>query len=273
MKRVAITGQFDDLRSADIRYLQEASKLGDIQIRLWSDAVVRRIIGRDPKFPFAERRYFVGAVRFVKEVVPADGAFTADELPPAPGLKPDLWAMHARDDRPMRHDFCRAHGITFTIIRDESLHGYPPPPEGILPPAPGRAKVLVTGCYDWFHSGHVRFFEEVNELGDVYVVVGSDANLALLKGPGHPMFPARQRLYIANSIRWVRQAFVSTGTGWLDAEPEIERIQPDIYAVNEDGDKPEKREYCEQHGIRYVVLSRQPAPGLAPRSSTDLRGF
>ena len=30
----------------------------------------------------------------------------------------------------------------------------------------------MTGCYDWFHSGHVRFFEEVSELGDLYVVAG-----------------------------------------------------------------------------------------------------
>ena len=25
----------------------------------------------------------------------------------------------------------------------------------------GRKKVIVTGCYDWLHTGHVRFFEEV----------------------------------------------------------------------------------------------------------------
>jgi len=43
-------------------------------------------------------------------------------------------------------------------------------------------KVVVTGCYDWFHSGHVRFFEESSELGDLYVVIGSNANVRLLKG-------------------------------------------------------------------------------------------
>ena len=61
--------------------------------------------------------------------------------------------------------------------------------------------------------------------------------------------------------------------GWLDAEPEIVRLRPAVYAVNEDGDRPEKREYCEKHGIRYVVLKRQPKPGLVRRTSTDLRGF
>ncbi len=43
--------------------------------------------------------------------------------------------------------------------------------------------------------------------------------------------------------------------------------------VIEDGDVPEKREFCRVHGIDYLVLKREPAPGLTRRSSTDLRGF
>jgi hypothetical protein len=50
-------------------------------------------------------------------------------------------------------------------------------------------------------------------------------------------------------------------------------LQPDIYAVNEDGDKGGKREYCAARGLEYLVLKRTPAPGLPRRSSTDLRGF
>ena len=59
----------------------------------------------------------------------------------------------------------------------------------------------------------------------------------------------------------------------MDAEPEIARIQPHRYAVNEDGDKPEKRAFCEKHGLEYIVLKRTPKPGLPRRQSTDLRGF
>ena len=142
-----------------------------------------------------------------------------------------------------------------------------------MPSAPGRKKVVVTGCYDWFHSGHVRFCEEVSAHGDLYVVVGHDANIRLLKGDGHPLFSAEERRYVVGSIRHVKQALISSGDGWLDADPEIRRLQPDIYAVNEDGDKGGKRDYCRQLGIEYLVLKRTPAPGLARRSSTDLRGF
>ena len=159
------------------------------------------------------------------------------------------------------------------MLRDEDLRGFPEPPPEPAGPAPGRKRVVVTGCYDWVHSGHVRFFEEVSAYGDLYVIVGHDANIRLLKGAGHPLFPQEERRYVVGSIRYVTQALITTGEGWLDADPEIRRLKPDIYAVNEDGDRGGKREYCAKLGIEYLVLKRTPAPGLPPRTSTDLRGF
>jgi cytidyltransferase-like protein len=151
------------------------------------------------------------------------------------------------------------------------MAGFPEPPP--MPSSPGRKKVVATGCYDWFHTGHVRFTEEVSAYGDLYVIVGHDANIRLLKGEGHPLFPEDERRYVVGSIKYVKQALISTGEGWLDADPEIRRLKPDIYAVNEDGDKGGKREYCQRLGMEYLVLKRTPAPGLMRRSSTDLRGF
>ena len=136
-----------------------------------------------------------------------------------------------------------------------------------------RATVVVTGCYDWLHSGHVRFFEETSGLGDLYVVVGHDANVRLLKGENHPLFPQDERQYMVQAIRYVKQALISSGDGWMDAEPEIDRIKPDMYVVNEDGDVPEKRIFCDRHNLEYVVLKRTPAEGLPRRESTALRGF
>jgi len=43
--------------------------------------------------------------------------------------------------------------------------------------------------------------------------------------------------------------------------------------VNEDGDKIEKRRFCEENGLEYIVLKRTPKSGLPRRSSTDLRGY
>ena len=161
--------------------------------------------------------------------------------------------------------------MVYRVSTADELKGFPEPSP--MPSAPTRKKVVVTGSYDWFHSGHVRFFEEVSAYGDLYVVVGHDANIRLLKGEGHPLLPQDERRYMVGTIKFVRQALISSGHGWLDADPEIRKLKPDIYAVNEDGDKGGKREYCLKNGIEYLVLRRAPAPGLPRRSSTVLRGF
>lgn len=142
-----------------------------------------------------------------------------------------------------------------------------------MPFASGKRRVVVTGCYDWLHSGHVRFFEEVSSYGELYVIVGHDVNIRLLKGEGHPLLPQEERRYMVGSIKFVKDALISSGDGWLDADPEIRKLKPDVYAVNEDGDVGGKRDYCAALGIEYLVLRRTPAPGLPKRTSTDLRGF
>jgi cytidyltransferase-like protein len=254
-----------------VRFLHEASKLGDVHLLLWPDEAVRALEGREPKFPQEERLYFLQAVRYASQVTLITGQIEPDALPDVDGLQPEMWVVNEASDFPAKRTFCAEQGIAYRILKDRDLGGFPMPPANGRPS--GRKKVIVTGCYDWLHSGHVRFFEETSALGDLYVVVGHDANVRLLKGEGHPMFSQEERRYMVQAIRHVTQALVSTGQGWMDAAPEIARLQPDIYAVNEDGDKPEKRTFCAEHSLEYAVLKRAPAEGLPRRQSTDLRGF
>ena len=270
-RRVVISGSFDDLRSNHVRFLEESSKLGDVYVLLWSDETVQSVEGKPPNFPQAERQYLVEAIRYVEEVTLVNGKLDPSTLPQLDAIKPDIWVVDEKDDTAAKRTFCRSRGLECRVLTSKNLAGFPEPkPE---PSAPGRKKVIVTGCYDWFHSGHVRFFEEVSQLGDLYVVVGHDDNIRLLKGEGHPLFTQDERRYMVGAVRYVKQALISTGHGWMDAEPEFDRIKPDMYAVNEDGDVPEKREFCQKHGLQYVVLKRTPKEGLTERSSTDLRGF
>ncbi len=274
-KQVVVSGAFDDLKASHLRFLEEAAQLGELTVLLWADELVGRIAGKPPKFPEAERRYLLESVRYVSRVKRVANRLDKDALPDweTLGFKPDLWVMDEAQAGSAQKAFAEEHGVQYQALRRVDLTGFPERPAPAGNSETGRRKVMVTGCYDWFHSGHVRFFEEVSAYGDLYVVVGHDANIRLLKGEGHPQFSQDERRYVVQSIRFVTQALVSTGDGWLDAEPEIQRLQPDIYAVNEDGDRPEKREYCAQHGLHYLVLKRIPAPGLPPRTSTDLRGF
>jgi cytidyltransferase-like protein len=128
-------------------------------------------------------------------------------------------------------------------------------------------KVLVSGCFDLLHGGHIAFFKTAASYGDLYVSVGRDDNLFNLKGK-KPYFSEEERLYIVKSIRYVSEAFLASGSGMLDFEPDLKRIRPDIFLVNYDGSTPEKEKLCRQLGIEYIVLERIPEPGLPARSSS-----
>jgi cytidyltransferase-like protein len=131
-------------------------------------------------------------------------------------------------------------------------------------------KVFVSGCYDMLHSGHVAFFQEASHYGDVYVAVGSDQTVYGLKGRT-PVNNEEERLFMVRSVSCVKDAFISRGSGLLDFVDEMKRVQPDLFIVNEDGNIPEKQALCEEMGVEYLVLQREPHPGLTPRSSTALR--
>lgn len=275
--RIAVSGAFDDLRSHHLRFLQAAAQLGDLTVLLWPDRALQHITGQPPKFPEAERLYFLNAVRYVSAVRLVSGPVEPDALPEVPGFRPDVWVVGDCRANDAQQAHAAARGIEYQVLRRERMSDFPDPTpqegDAVEHVPTGNRKVVVTGCYDWVHSGHVRFFEEVSTYGDLYVIIGHDANIRLLKGVGHPLLPQAERRYLVGSIRFVKQALISSGEGWLDADPEIQRLKPDIYAVNEDGDRGGKREYCARHGLEYLVLRRTPAPGLPRRSSTDLRGF
>ena len=270
-KSVVVSGGFDDLRARHLRFLEEASKSGPVTVLLWPDEMLLRLDGKPPMFPLAERSYVLSAVRYVARVIPLTAPVELNALPKLDEVRPTAWVDEEGPANAARREFCRQQGLEYCVLPASRMLGFPAPQP--MPTAPGRKKVVATGCYDWFHSGHVRFCEEVSAYGDLYVIVGHDANIRLLKGEGHPLLPQEVRRYAVGSIKYVKEALISSGDGWLDADPEIRRLKPDIYAVNEDGDKGGKREYCKNLGIEYLVLKRSPAPGLQPRSSTDLRGF
>lgn len=128
-------------------------------------------------------------------------------------------------------------------------------------------KVMVSGCYDLIHAGHIAFFKTAAAYGELYVMLGQDKNLLELKGKA-PYFSQEERRYIVGSIKYVHEARLASGRGMLDFKPDLIALKPDIFIVNEEGDTPEKRQLCKDLGVEYVVLERIPETGLPARSSS-----
>lgn len=138
---------------------------------------------------------------------------------------------------------------------------------------PGGApqkKVFVTGCFDMLHSGHVAFMKEAAGFGDLYVSIGSDANVEQLKGR-YPVTEQEERKYMIEALSCVKACMINSGWGLLDFVEELRAVKPDIFVVNEDGHSPSKQALCEEMGIEYKVLKRIPHAGLPVRSTTALR--
>ena len=131
-------------------------------------------------------------------------------------------------------------------------------------------KVFVTGCYDLLHSGHIEFFRQAAQYGDLYVGIGSDETIEEYKHH-KPMFPQEERLFMVSAVRYVKEALVNEGRGVIDFLPSLDRIKPDIFVVNAEGGSDIKRKICEERGIEYIELQRTPAEGLQSRSSSALK--
>ncbi len=131
-------------------------------------------------------------------------------------------------------------------------------------------KVFVSGSFDMLHSGHIEFFREAAEYGDLYVALGSDRTIFELKGRS-TVNTEQERLFMIKSVSFVKDAFISRGSGILDFEAELRELMPNFFVVNADGHTAEKRDLCGSLGIRYIILDRKPYPGLEARSTTQLR--
>ena len=123
-------------------------------------------------------------------------------------------------------------------------------------------KVFVTGFFNLLNSGQVSFLKEAARYGDLYVGVGSDNTFRELKGR-QPVCSEQERLYMVKAVRYVKDAFINSGSGILDFLAELDSLQPDIFVVNSDGGNSLKRQGCAERGIKYISIGAMGAVSAA----------
>jgi|SRR3989344_599572 len=65
----------------------------------------------------------------------------------------------------------------------------------------GRQIVLVGGCFDILHLGHINFLENSKNLGDtLFVLLESDEAVKKLKGKNRPINNQRQRAQVLSAL-------------------------------------------------------------------------
>lgn len=131
-------------------------------------------------------------------------------------------------------------------------------------------KVMVSGCFDLIHAGHISFFKTAFTFGKLYVFLGRDKNILHLKGKA-PYFSEQERKFVVGSCKYVEEAAICSGMGILDFELDLLNLKPDIFIVNADGHTLEKQQLCANNGVEYVILDRTPEVGLPVRSSSEIK--
>ncbi|MDK1104030.1 MAG: adenylyltransferase/cytidyltransferase family protein [Actinomycetota bacterium] len=118
-----------------------------------------------------------------------------------------------------------------------------------------KPKVMVSGCFDVIHPGHVTFLTQASSFGELYVSAASDKTIRRLKGHW-PLFSEPGRVFHLKAFNCVTDAFIGSGEGLLDFADDMRRLSPDIFVVNDDQDHADKRALCKGRGIEYKVMKR-----------------
>lgn len=127
--------------------------------------------------------------------------------------------------------------------------------------------VLVGGCFDVLHLGHVIFLEKAKKLGNKLVVLlESDENIKKDKGNNRPINNQENRAKMLMSLKVVDQVIslpeMKTDEEYFDL---IKKIKPSVIAVT-DGDKRflQKKEQAKIVGAKLVKVIK-----LIPHQSTS----
>lgn len=210
MRRTIVAGTFDFLRAFHVRQLEEALErvLGsEIHVLVWDETS-----GNDaaPLFPLNERVFMLENLKCVAGAHPCSSAKLESLLD---SLRPDVYFRNKNilcaDNEELRFSLrqsCEKRGIEVveSEVDLEAVEFVEPEVDG-LSWRKKKKVVMVSGCYDLLHSGHIAFFKEAATLGELYVSVGNDINIQQLKNH-RTMFPEGERLYLVNAMKHVSLA-------------------------------------------------------------------
>ena len=140
---------------------------------------------------------------------------------------------------------------------------------------PDQKIIFCSGCYDILQSGHAVFFSQCRLYGDVLVVgVGRDHVVAELKGPGRPVNPENNRLYLVAAFQDVNYATLNDmdlSPGKIDFQGVMKGLKPDIFVLNEDDSgMDEKVALCKEIGTEMIFVTREVPEVLQPTSTTRI---
>jgi len=132
----------------------------------------------------------------------------------------------------------------------------------------GQKVVLVGGCFDLLHVGHIKFLKEAQKHGHIFVLLESDKSVKNLKGNNRPLNPCEERAEILESISFVDYVIPLQGIkSNKDYDRIISLVKPDFIAITEgDTAKLLKEKQAKNINAKILVVT----PKIKDKSSSRL---
>ena len=128
--------------------------------------------------------------------------------------------------------------------------------------------VLVGGCFDIVHLGHLIFLEKAKAKGDILIVLlESDENIRKNKGQNRPINNQENRAVFLTKLKMVDYVIklpeMKSDEDYLEI---LKKIKPNIIAVSEgDSALEKKKKQAKEIGARVLEVNK-----LIPHQSTSL---
>jgi len=125
-----------------------------------------------------------------------------------------------------------------------------------------RKIVLVGGCFDILHLGHIYFLKKARGLGDYLIVaLESDKNVKRLKGTKRPIHTQKQRAEILKSLIFVDKVISLPPSP--NYELLVKKIKPDIIACDIKDNLLNNRKRYQNLGAKIVVIKKIKTPSTS----------
>lgn len=129
-----------------------------------------------------------------------------------------------------------------------------------------KKTVLVGGCFDLLHFGHVSFLNEAKSHGDwLIVALESDESVKKMKGDARPIHSQVQRKTMLESLSCVDEVMLLPPMrGDRDYYEMIRKMKPSVIAITE-GDPLtlKKTEQAKEIGAELVVVPKVHTPSTS----------
>ena len=127
-------------------------------------------------------------------------------------------------------------------------------------------KVLVGGCFDLLHYGHIVFLNEAKKHGDSLVVaLESDENVRRLKGEHRPIHTQKERKTMLEALSAVDEVIplppMTTDREYADL---VTRLRPHVIVVTQGDPLTEtKKKHAQSVGAELIIIPKVPTPSTS----------